>query len=102
MNKVTAEQMRDQISHIQYAMNSVKGCANGDNVVAEKRRLSSDLDELEAMVLARKNPELSERQATWIAEGRKLLATTGDVAQVLKQDPEMLAASLKLLRKIGM
>jgi hypothetical protein len=100
--KVTAEQMRDQIAQVRYAMNSVKGCANDDNIVAEKRHLANDLDVLADMSLTRKNLELTARQTTWIKVGRDLIASTGDVAQVIQHDPETLAACLDTLRKIGM
>lgn len=100
--KTTAQQMRDQISHVQFNMNSVKGCANGDNKVAEKRFLATAIDELEGMTLAKRDVDLIARQTLWINEGRKLLATTGDVAPILKQDPETLAKCLEMLHTIGM
>jgi hypothetical protein len=97
-NRVTADQMRDAITNVQRAMNSIKSCVKGDNMIAEKRFLTNDLDVLAGMALARKNHDLSERQASWLAAGRELLATSSDEGQV-GQAPSQ--ESLDLLRNLA-
>ena len=97
-NRVTANQMRDAIANVQRARNDVSACVVGDNKIAAKSHLAKEIDALAGMILARKSPELSERQASWIANGRELLASSSDEGQV-GQAPSQ--ESLDLLRNLA-
>lgn len=76
MIKVTTEQMADQISSVQYAMNTVKSLHANDNRFNAVAHLIRERDELASLVLKRANPAIEARRTTWLEQSLKLLQET--------------------------
>lgn len=95
--KVNSYTMQCQITSVQYAMNSVKSCAKGDDKIAEKRRLANAIGELAVMTLVRKNPKLTARQEMWLEQARDLLATSSDG---VNDRPDPPVEGVKLVREL--